>query len=94
MATHRTTAVLLGADGVRISGTAALFTEPGSKGRTPPWAGDFRPGADAGGLKVVSGMAFMLELPDGRSGKVVVQNVKRGKNGVTLALLGEDTAPF
>jgi hypothetical protein len=39
-------------------------------------------------------MPFTLELPDGRSGKVIVQNVKRGKNGVTLALLGEDTAPF
>ena len=46
------------------------------------------------GVNVVIGTPFMLELPDGRSGKVVVQNVKRGKGGVTLALLGEDLAPF
>lgn len=94
MATYRTTAVLLSADGVRTPGTAALFTEPGGKGRVPPWAGDFRLANDAAGLKVVTGMPFTLELPDGRSGKVVVQNVKRGKGGVTLALLGEDLAPF
>lgn len=93
MATYRTTAVLLSADGIRIPGTAALFTEPGGKGRVPPWAGDFRPATDAG-IKVVTGMPLMLELPDGRSGKVVVQNIKRGKGGVTLALLGEDLAPF
>lgn len=94
MATYRTTAVLLSADGVRTPGTAALFTEPGAKGRTPPWAGDFRPAADAAGIKVVTGTALLLELPDGRSGKVVVQSIKRGKGGVTLALLGEDLAPF
>ena len=94
MATYRTTAVLLSADGVRTPGTAALFTEPGGKGHIPPWAGDFRPATDAAGIKVVTGMALILELPDGRSGKVVVQNVKRGKGGVTLALLGEDLAPF
>lgn len=94
MATYRTTAVLLSADGVRTPGTAALFTEPGGKGHIPPWAGDFRPATNAAGLKVVTGMALTLELPNGRSGKVVVQNVKRGKGGVTLALLGEDLAPF
>ena len=94
MATYRTTAVLLSADGVRTPGTAALFTEPGGKGHIPPWAGDFRPATDASGIKVVTGMPLILELPDGRSGKVVVQNVKRGKGRVTLALLGEDLAPF
>jgi hypothetical protein len=94
MATYRTTAVLLSADGVRIPGTAALFTEPGGKGHIPPWAGDFRPATDAAGIKVVTGMPLTLELPDGRSGKVVVQHVKRGKGGVTLALLGEGLAPF
>ena len=94
MATYRTTAVLLSADGVRTPGTAALFTEPGGKGDISPWAGDFRPATDAAGIKVVTGMALILELPNGRSGKVVVQNVKRGKGGVTFALLGEDLAPF
>lgn len=94
MATYRTTAVLLSADGVRTPGTAALFTEPGGKGQIPPWAGDFRPANNAAGIKVVTGMSLMLELPDGRTGKVVVQNVKRGRGGVTLALLGEDLAPF
>jgi hypothetical protein len=49
---------------------------------------------DAAGIKVVTGMPLVLELPDGRSGKVVVQNVKRGKGGVTLALMGEGLAPF
>jgi hypothetical protein len=94
MATYRTTAVLLSADGVRTPGTAALFTEPGGKDRIQPWAGDFRPATDAAGINVVIGTPFTLELPDGRSGKVVVQIVKRGKGGVTLALLGEDQAPF
>jgi hypothetical protein len=42
----------------------------------------------------VVGKAFTLELPDGRSGKVVVQSLKRGKGGVVLALLGEDAPPF
>ena len=94
MATYRTTAILLSADGVRTPGTAALFTEPANKGGIPPWAGDFRPSADAAGIKSVIGIAYTLELPDGRSGKVVVQSIKRGKGGVTLALLGEDLAPF
>jgi hypothetical protein len=94
MATYRTTAVLLSADGVRTPGTAALFTEPGGKGRVPPWAGDFRPATDAAGIKVVTGASLTLELPNGRSGKVVVQNLKRGKGGVTLALMGEGLAPF
>ena len=94
MATYRTTAVLLSADGVRTPGTAALFTEPAGKGRIPAWAGDFRPATDAAAIKVVTGMPLTLELPDGRSGKVVVQNVKRGKGGLTLALMGEDLAPF
>ncbi len=93
MATYRTTAVLLSADGGRNPGTAALFSEPARNGRAQPWAGDFRPTADSG-IKAVPGMSFVLELPDGRSGKVVIQNVKRGKGGVTLALLGEDAPPF
>jgi hypothetical protein len=42
----------------------------------------------------VVGKAFTLELPDGRSGKVVVQSLKSGKGGVVLALLGEDAPPF
>jgi len=94
MATYRTAAVLLSTDGIRTPGTAALFSEPGRNGRVAAWAGDFRPATDAVGLKPVTGMALTLELPDGRSGKVVIQNVKRGKGGVTLALMGEDLAPF
>jgi hypothetical protein len=34
-----------------------------------------------------------LELPDGSTGKVVVQS-KNGKGGVVLALMGEDAPPF
>lgn len=93
MATYRTSAVLLSEDGVRSPGTAALFTEPAKKNRSQPWAGDFRPTTDSG-IKATVGTAFTLELPDGRTGKVVVQSVKRGKGGVSLALLGEDEAPF
>jgi hypothetical protein len=48
----------------------------------------------AAGIKAVIGMSLTLELPDGRSGKVVVQNIKRGKACVMLALLGEDLPPF
>jgi hypothetical protein len=94
MATFRSAAALLSADGTRTAGTAALFTEPGRKGRTPPWAGDFRPATDADGPKDAVGKTFTLELPDGRTGKVVVQSLKSGKGGITLALLGEDVAPF
>jgi hypothetical protein len=94
MATYRSAAALLAADGTRTPGTAALFTEPGRHGRTPPWAGDFRPATDAEGPKDAVGKTFTLELPDGRTGKVVVQSLKRGKGGVTLALMGEDVAPF
>ena len=94
MATFRTAATLLSSDGTRTPGTAALFTEPGRKGGTPPWAGDFRPATDADGPKDAVGKTFTLELPDGRTGKVVVQSLKRGKGGVTLALMGEDVAPF
>jgi hypothetical protein len=73
----------------------ALFTEPGRKGGTAPWAGDFRPANDAGnGPKDAVGSTFTLELPDGRTGKVVVQSRKSGKGGVTLALMGEDAPPF
>ena len=45
-----------------------------------------------GGIQAV--IRARISLPDGRSGKVVVQSVKRGKGGVTLALMGEDLAPF
>ncbi len=78
-----------------MAGTAALFTEPARKGGIPPWAGDFRPANDAGKLpKNAVGKTFVLELPDGSTGKVVVQNVKTGKGGVTLVLMGEDAPPF
>jgi hypothetical protein len=94
MATFRSAAALLSADGTRTPGTAALFTEPGKRGGIPPWAGDFRPATDAGGPKNAVGKTFTLELPDGRTGKVLVQSLKTGKGGITLALLGEDVAPF
>ncbi|MEV4515740.1 hypothetical protein AB0K00_43150 [Dactylosporangium sp. NPDC049525] len=94
MATFRSAAALLSTDGTRTPGTAALFTEPGKRGGTPPWAGDFRPATDAGGPKNAVGKTFTLELPDGRTGKVVVQGIKTGKGGITLALMGEDVAPF
>jgi hypothetical protein len=95
MATFRSASTLLSADGTRTPGTAALFTEPGRKGGPPPWAGDFRPANGAGnGPKNAVGKTFTLELPDGSTGKVVVQSLKSGKGGVTLALMGEDAPPF
>jgi hypothetical protein len=95
MATFRSASTLISSDGTRTLGTAALFTEPGRKGATPPWAGDFRPANDAGnGPKEAVGKTYTLELPDGRTGKVVVQNRKSGKGGVTLALMGVDAPPF
>jgi hypothetical protein len=95
MATYRSASTLLSSDGTRTPGTAALFTEPGRKGATPPWAGDFRPANGAGnGPKNAVGRTFTLELPDGSTGKVVVQSLKNGKGGVTLALMGEDAPPF
>ena len=95
MATYRTASTLLSSDGTRISGTAALFTEPGHKDGSRPWAGDFRPADGAGHVgKSAVGRTFTLELPDGSSGKVVVQSLKTGKGGLTLALMGEDAPPF
>jgi hypothetical protein len=94
MATYRSPAVLLSADGTRTSGTAALFTEPGRKGGIPPWAGDFRPAVDSPDIKNAVGKTMTLEMPDGRSGKVVVQSVKGGSKSVVLALMGEDAPPF
>ena len=94
MATYRSAAVLLSADGTRTPGTAALFTEPGRKGHIAPWAGDFRPASDAPAIKNAVGKTLTLELPDGRTGKVLVQSLKSGKNGITVALMGEDLAPF
>ena len=64
------------------------------RGGIAPWAGDFRPATDARSPKDAVGKTFTLEMPDGRTGKVVVQSLKTGKNGTTLALLGEDVAPF
>src|SRR5437763_1568690 len=95
MATYRSASVLLSSDGTRTPGTAALFAEPARKGGTPPWAGDFRPANSAGnGPKNAVGKTFTLELPDGSTGKVVVQSLKSGKGGVVLALMGEDAPPF
>jgi hypothetical protein len=95
MATFRSASTLLSADGVRTRGTVALFTEPGRKGGVPPWAGDFRLANDAGnGPENAVGQTFTLELPDGRSGKVLVQSLKTGKGGVMLALMGEGAPPF
>jgi hypothetical protein len=95
MATFRSSSTLVSADGTRTPGTAALFAEPSRRGGVPPWAGDFRPANDAGyGPKNAIGKTFTLELPDGRTGKVVVQSLKTGKGGVTLALMGEDAPPF
>jgi hypothetical protein len=80
MATYRSTSVLLSSDGIRTPGTAALFTEPARKGGTPPWAGDFRLANSAGnGPKNAVGKTFTLELPDGSTGKVVVQSLKSGR---------------
>src|SRR2546430_4007827 len=95
MATYRSASVLLSSDGTRTPGTAALFAEPARKGGTPPWAGDFRPANSAGnGPKNAVGKTFTLELPDGSTGKVVVQSLKSGKGGVVLALMGQDAPPF
>lgn len=95
MPTYRSASTLISSDGTRTPGTAALFTEPARKGGVPPWAGDFRPanGVANPGTKAV-GKSFTLELPDGRSGTVVVESVKNGKGGPTLALMGEDAPPF
>jgi len=93
MATYRSPAVLVSADGTRTPGTAALFTEPSRKGAVPPWAGDFRPAAGSAGIKNPVGKTLMLEMPDGRTGRVLVQRLKGGKTTI-LALLGEDLAPF
>lgn len=95
MATYRSASVLLSSDGTRTPGTAALFAEPARRGGIPPWAGDFRPANSAGnGPKNAVGKTFTLELPDGSTGKVVVQGLKSGKGGVVLALMGEDAPPF
>jgi hypothetical protein len=96
MATFRSASVLLSADGTRTPGTAALFAEPAPrKGGNAPWAGDFRPANGSGsGPKNAIGKTFTLELPNGSTGKVVVQSLKSGKGGVVLALMGEDAPPF
>jgi hypothetical protein len=94
MATYRSPAVLLTTDGTRISGTVALFTEPARKGGVAPWAGDFRPAADASSIKNPVGKTLTLEMPDGRSAKVLIQSLKGGSKATVLALLGEDVAPF
>jgi hypothetical protein len=49
---------------------------------------------DGNGPKDAVGKTFTLELPDGSTGKVVVQGLKSGKGGVVLALMGEDAPPF
>jgi hypothetical protein len=95
MATYRSASVLVASDGTRTPGTAALFAEPARKGGTRPWAGDFRPANSAGdGPKDAVGKTFTLEMPNGSTGKVVVQSLKNGKGGVVLALMGEDAPPF
>ena len=94
MATYRSPAVLLSADGTRTSGTVALFTEPAPKGGIAPWAGDFRVGAESTSIKNPVGKTLTLEMPDGRTGKVLVQSLKGGSKATILALLGEDLAPF
>jgi hypothetical protein len=94
MATYRSPAVLVSPDGTRTSGTAALFTEPGRKGGIAPWAGDFRVAADSVRIKNPVGKTLTLEMPDGRTGKVVVQSLKGGSKSTILGLLGEDLAPF
>ncbi|MCO8271581.1 hypothetical protein M1L60_13355 [Actinoplanes sp. TRM 88003] len=95
MATFRSASTLVSSDGTRTPGTAALFAEPVRNGRAQPWAGDFRPAnASGNGPKDAVGKTFVLELPDGSTGKVVVQQLKNGKGGVTLVLMGEDAPPF
>jgi hypothetical protein len=95
MATFRSASTLVSSDGTRTAGTVALFAEPARKGGIPPWAGDFRLANDAGnGPKDAVGRTFTLELPDGSTGKVVVQSLKSGKGGVMLALMGQDAPPF
>ena len=95
MATYRSASTLLSSDGTRTPGTAALFSEPARHDGTRPWAGDFRPANGSGnGPKNPVGKTFTLEMPDGSTGKVVVQTVKNGKGGVTLALMGQDAPPF
>jgi len=95
MATFRSASTLVSADGTRTPGTAALFTEPARGGGVAPWAGDFRLANGAGnGPKDAVGRTFTLELPDGSTGKVVVQSLKSGKGGVMLALMGQDAPPF
>ena len=94
MATYRSPAVLLFPDGTRMSGTAALFTEPARNGGIAPWAGDFRLATGSPGIKSPVGKTLTLEMPDGRSGNVVVQRLKGGSKNTILALLGEDLAPF
>ncbi|WP_189171190.1 hypothetical protein [Pilimelia anulata] len=87
--------MLLSSDGTRTPGTAGLFAEPARKSGIPSWAGDFRLANSAGnGPKNAVGKTFTLELPDGSTGKVVVQGVKSGKGGVVLALMGQDAPPF
>ena len=94
MPTYRSPAVLRAADGTAMAGTAALFTEPARKGGAAPWAGDFRPAADAKRIKDPVGKTLTLEMPDGRSARVLVQGQKGGTKAAVLALLGEDEAPF
>ena len=95
MATYRSASTLISSDGTRTPGTAALFAEPGRKGGFPPWAGDFRPANDVRAIsKNAVGKPFTLELPDGSTGKVVVQGLKNGKGGRIVALMGEDAPPF
>ena len=94
MATYRSPAVLLSADGTRTAGTVALFTEPARKGGVAPWAGDFRLASDSTHIKNPVGKTLTLEMPDGRSGTVVVQALKGGSKSTILALMGEDLAPF
>ena len=70
------------------------FHRPGRNGGIPPWAGDFRPAVDSPRIKNPIGKTLALEMPDGRSGKVVVQRLKGGSKNTVLALLGEGLAPF
>ena len=60
MPTYRSPAVLRSADGIAMSGTAALFTEPARKGGVQPWAGDFRPAADTNAIKNPVGKILTL----------------------------------